>query len=68
MSNDTPDERVQTLNECFQEAYESGEFQDFMEQNGFGMVYKPADEFEQFMTEEYDRFGNVIESLDLQQQ
>lgn len=66
--NDTPDERVQTLNECFKEAYDSAAFQDFMEQNGFGMVYKPAEEFEQFMSEEYERFGNVIESLDISQQ
>ena len=66
--NDTPDERVQTLNECFREAYESPEFQEFMDQNGFGLVYKPADEFEQFMNEEYERFGSVIESLNLNQQ
>lgn len=65
--NDTPDERVEILNECFKEAYDSSEFQDFMEQNGFGTIYKPAGEFEEFMNEEYERFGNVIESLNISQ-
>jgi tripartite-type tricarboxylate transporter receptor subunit TctC len=64
--NDTPDDVVQTLNECFEEAAESEEFQQFMENNGFGMDIKPADEFEQFMDDEYERFGEVIESLNIQ--
>ncbi|BBL79791.1 ABC transporter substrate-binding protein [Rubrobacter xylanophilus] len=66
--NDTPDDRVETLNRCFKEAYDSEQFRQFMEQNGFGMQYKPADEFEAFMDEEYERFGRIIESLDIRQQ
>lgn len=64
---DTPDERVQALNDCFKQAYESEEFQQFMENNGFGTVYKPASEFEEFMTQEYQRYGDIIESLNIAQ-
>jgi tripartite-type tricarboxylate transporter receptor subunit TctC len=63
--NDTPDEVVQTLNDCFLEAYESQEFQDFMENQGFGMIYRDADEFESYMDEEFERFGEIIEALDI---
>ena len=63
--SETPDEVVKTLNDCFKQAYDSDGFQEFMKQNGFGTVYKPAQEFETYMDEEFERFGNVIESLDI---
>ncbi|WP_207890538.1 tripartite tricarboxylate transporter substrate binding protein [Rubrobacter taiwanensis] len=63
--NDTPDDVVQTLNECFREAYESEQFQDFMETQGFGMVYRDAGEFESYMDEEFERFGELIRELDI---
>jgi tripartite-type tricarboxylate transporter receptor subunit TctC len=66
--NDTPDEVVQTLNECFEEAANSGEFQEFMENNGFGLEFRSADEFEGYMDEEFERFGDVIQTLGLDQQ
>jgi tripartite-type tricarboxylate transporter receptor subunit TctC len=65
--SDTPDERVQALNDCFKQAYDSSSFQEFMENNGFGTVYKPAGEFEEFMTQEYQRYGDIIESLNITQ-
>lgn len=65
VANDTPQDRVQTLNECYKEAYDSESFQKFMEENGFGLVYKPADEFESFMDEEYENYGDIIESLNI---
>jgi tripartite-type tricarboxylate transporter receptor subunit TctC len=61
----TPDDVVRTLNECFREAYESEQFQDFMETQGFGMVYRDAGEFERYMDEEFERFGRLVESLGL---
>jgi tripartite-type tricarboxylate transporter receptor subunit TctC len=63
---ETPDEVVQTLNDCFEEAAQSEEFQEFMENNGFGMEITSADEFDQFMDDEYERFGEIIESVNIQ--
>lgn len=65
---DTPQERVQKLNGCFKKAYDSDKFQQFMDKNGFGMIYKPADEFDEYMNQEFNRYEGIIESLDLKQQ
>jgi tripartite-type tricarboxylate transporter receptor subunit TctC len=65
---DTPDEQVQALNDCFREAYESPEFTEFMKTQGFGMEYRPAEEFDAFMSDEYQRFGELVESLGLREQ
>lgn len=66
--NDTPQERVQKLNTCFKEAYDSEEFQQFMDENGFGLIYKPADEFDEYMNQEFKRYDGIISSLDIKQQ
>lgn len=66
--NETPDDVVEKLNQCFKEASESEQFQQFMEENGFGMAYKPAAKFESYMDEEYERFGGIIDSLGIKQQ
>lgn len=65
--NDTPDERVNKLNNCFERAYKSEDFQQFMKKQGFGLVYKDAAGFEKYMDEEFRRFGGLIESLELAQ-
>jgi tripartite-type tricarboxylate transporter receptor subunit TctC len=65
--NDTPEEVVQTLNECFTEASESPEFVEFMENNGFGLEYRSAEEFEEYMDSEFERFGEIIGSLGIRQ-
>jgi tripartite-type tricarboxylate transporter receptor subunit TctC len=59
---------VQTLNDCFREAYESPEFTEFMETQGFGMEYRPAEEYDAFIGDEYQRFGELVESLGLREQ
>lgn len=64
----TPKKRVQKLNTCFKKAYDSKKFQQFMKKNGFGMVYKPADEFNQYMNQEFKRYDGIISSLNLKQQ
>jgi tripartite-type tricarboxylate transporter receptor subunit TctC len=66
--NDTPEDRVQALNECFREASESDGFQEFMENNGFGTVYRSAEEFDEYMNEEFERFGELIQELGLEQE
>ncbi len=65
---ETPDEVVQTLNECFREASETDDFQSFMEEQGFGLEYKSAGEFDEYMAAEYERFGQLVNELDLAQQ
>ena len=64
----TPEDRIETLHEAYRSVYESEEFQTFMEDNGFGMVYRGPEEYGQFMDEELQRFGKIIEELDLGQQ
>lgn len=61
----TPADRVQTLHDAFRSVYESEEFKQFMENNGFGTVYRGPDEFGQFMQSELERFGTLIEELGL---
>lgn len=63
--NDTPDDVVGTLNQCFDEAANSEEFQQFMDENGFGVEFRSAEEFEMYMDEENERFGELIPSLGL---
>ncbi|GAA0307586.1 tripartite tricarboxylate transporter substrate binding protein [Halarchaeum salinum] len=62
---DTPEERITELHDAYKSVYDSNEFQEFMNQNGFGLVYRDTEEFESFMDSEYDRFGEIIEGLDL---
>lgn len=56
---------VQQLHDAYRAVYESEEFAQFMDDNGFGMVYRDTEEFEAFMQEEYDRFGALIDDLGL---
>jgi tripartite-type tricarboxylate transporter receptor subunit TctC len=60
---ETPEKRVGALNEVFKSVYDSKDFEKFMENNGFGMVYRNSEEYGEFMTAEYDRFGDLIENL-----
>jgi tripartite-type tricarboxylate transporter receptor subunit TctC len=64
----TPEGPIERLEEAFTEVYESEEFQSFMEDAGFGLVYRDAAEFGEFMESEYDRFGDVIDDLGLDEE
>ncbi len=63
----TDEERIATLEDGFTTVYESDDFQSFMEEQGFGLVYRDAEEFGQFMESEYERFGQIIDELGLEQ-
>lgn len=56
------------LETAFENVYESDDFEEFMDENGFGMVHRDADEFEEFMEEEYERFGELIDDLGLEEE
>lgn len=62
----TETERVETLTEAFTTVYESDEFQEFMQDNGFGLVYRNTEEFGEFMNNEFDRFEDIISDLDIE--
>jgi tripartite-type tricarboxylate transporter receptor subunit TctC len=64
---ETPNQRVQALANLFTSIYESKEFENFMKNNGFGMVYRSPSQFNEFMSSEYDRFGNLIDNLNISQ-
>lgn len=55
----------QELEDAFESVYESEEFEEFMDENGFGMVHRGTEEFGQFMEDEYERFGDLIDDLEL---
>ena len=61
------DEIVETLHDGFHNVYESEDFEEFMDENGFGMVYRDTEEFATFMEEEYERFGELIDDLELEE-
>jgi tripartite-type tricarboxylate transporter receptor subunit TctC len=63
---ETPKPKVQALADLFKKVYDSKEFEQFMKNNGFGMVYRGSDQFDQFMASEYDRFGKLIKRLDIE--
>ncbi len=62
---DVPQERLDFLEETFTTVYESDEFQTFMEEQGFGMVYRSSDEFATFMEDQYEVMGELIDELGL---
>lgn len=61
----TPDERVQALHDAYRSVYESDEFQNFMDQNGFGLVYRGPEEYGEFMQSELERFAGIVNQLGL---
>jgi tripartite-type tricarboxylate transporter receptor subunit TctC len=63
---DTPDDRVQTLHECFKEAFDSQEFQDFMESQNLDTGYLPPDEFDQYLRDLSESYGEVIREVGIQ--
>lgn len=60
---DTPDEVVDVLSSAFMEGAEEPEFEEFMENNGLGMVVTDGDDFEQLMTEDYEFYGELISDI-----
>lgn len=60
------EEIVASLEEAFDEIYGSEEFEEFMENNNFGLEHRDAEEFGQYMEEEFDRFGELIDELGIE--
>lgn len=64
---ETPDETVSMLHDTYKSVYDSDTFQEFMNNNGFGLVYRDPTQFDEFMTQQYGEFENTISSLDLEE-
>ncbi len=58
----TPREIIMKLESTLEEIVKSPEFIEFMKKNGFGIRYRSAREFADFLKEEEDRWGKVIRS------
>lgn len=58
-----PEDRVEILNECFNEARESEQFSSYMDTTGLNQRYRDAQEFDQFLSDEYDRSGELMAEI-----
>ena len=58
---------VDTLLPAFEKVWQSAEFQDFMKERGFGLVWKPADEFATWMADSDASLGMVMKKVGLAQ-
>ncbi|WP_336037206.1 Bug family tripartite tricarboxylate transporter substrate binding protein [Halobacterium yunchengense] len=63
--NDTDEDRIETLHEAYNNVYESDEFQSFMDENGFGLIYRDTSEFNDFMQDSYDSFEEIAAEVDV---
>lgn len=59
------DDRIEVLHDAFYEAYQSEQFQEFMSEQGFGMIYRDTQEFGEFWDEDYQRFQELTDELGL---
>jgi tripartite-type tricarboxylate transporter receptor subunit TctC len=60
---ETPDDQVQTLADCYKEAFDTEEFQQAMEEQNLTLSYMPPEEFDQYLRSLSDRYGRVIEEV-----
>lgn len=56
----TPGDVVAILEKAVQKAVDSKEFKEFMQKNGFGIMYQPAAEFDRFMAQEDEVKGKLM--------
>ncbi len=61
VSADTPDARVEKLNQCFGEARQADQFTSYMENQGFTQEYRNSAEFDAFLESEHERYGDIVE-------
>lgn len=59
----TPTEVVKVLEEAFSKATEDPEFQDFMNNNGLGIVFKGTEEYKALVAKDHEYFGGLLKEL-----
>lgn len=62
-----PDEARERLEAAVEAAWNSEEFQSFMEDLGFGVTYLEGDEFGTFLAQEHEQNGEIMSLLGLRQ-
>ena len=60
-----PEEVQEKVIPALQTAYDSDEYKEFMENRGFGMVWRPADEAYEFMAQADEDLGRVMKEAGL---
>jgi len=60
-----PEEATETLTSAFEKVWNSDEFQEFMKGRGFGLVWKPGDEFAEWMASSDAALGSVMSAVGL---
>ncbi len=60
-----PEEATETLTTAFEKVWNSDEFQEFMKGRGFGLVWKPGDEFAEWMASSDVALGSVMSAVGL---
>lgn len=63
----TPEDVVNTLSDCFAEAFESDELQSFLETQGSNPSYMDAADFDAYLAEEYERYGSLVSEIGIGQ-
>jgi len=56
---------VATLEDALKKAYESEAYQNFMTKQGYGVVWRDADDFAQLMAEDDEKFGKIMGEMGL---
>lgn len=62
LPKNTPPEIVETLKEKCEAIVESPEFKEFMDKNGFGIEVRTTDEFQDFLRQQDEQWGELIEA------
>lgn len=60
-----PDEAVAKISAALETVWKSAEFQEFMNERGFGLVWKPGAEFATWMDESDAALGTVMQAVGL---
>ncbi|MGH6914067.1 MAG: tripartite tricarboxylate transporter substrate-binding protein, partial [Geminicoccales bacterium] len=60
-----PEDVTATLTAALEKAYNSDEFQEFMESRGFGLVWAPNEEFAEWMADSDESLGKVMAAVGL---
>lgn len=63
----TPQDRVEKLNGCFEEAFRSDTFRGYIANSGVNPAYLGAADYDAYLAAEYQRYGELLELLGLAQ-
>lgn len=63
----TPQDRIDTLNTCFEQAFQSDQFNEYIERSGVNPAYLSASDYDAYLSQEYQRYGELLQMLGLAQ-